>query len=65
MLTFLNHAASYSSMLMALLSSVVIYRGQKHKAKGIRDPWRPYLYTVMIAAAIVATAGFILQTSHR
>jgi hypothetical protein len=65
MLTFLHHAASYSSILMGLIAAVILYRSNKYKAKGLLDRWRPYLYTVMIAAAIVATAGFILRTSHR
>jgi hypothetical protein len=50
---------------MGLIAAVILYRSNKYKAKGLLDRWRPYLYTVMIAAAIVATAGFILRTSHR
>jgi hypothetical protein len=63
-MNWLYHSASYCSIFMGLFAAVILYRSEKYKAKGMLDPWRPYLYTVMIAAAIVATAGFILRTSH-
>jgi hypothetical protein len=65
MLTFLHHAASYSSILMGLLVAFILYRSKKYRAKGVLDPWRPYLYTALIAVTIFAGWGFIVLTSHR
>jgi hypothetical protein len=64
-MNWLYHSASYCSIFMGLLVAVVMYRSQKYKAKGMSDPWRPYLYTVLIAVTIFACVAFILRTSHK
>jgi hypothetical protein len=50
---------------MGLLAAVILHRSQKYKARGMSDPWRPYLYTVLILVTIFACVGFVLLTSHR
>jgi hypothetical protein len=64
-MNWLHHAASYSSILMAFSVVVILYRSQQYKAKGMLDPWRPYLYTWLIAVSIFASVAFILRTSHK
>jgi hypothetical protein len=62
-MNWLHHAASYSSILMGLWVAAILYRSNKYKAKGILDPWRPYLYLGLILFTIFTCVGFI-RTSH-
>jgi hypothetical protein len=63
----LSVVSSYALIVAALSGVVIMYRYRTRKdnaAQGIADPWRPYLYVVMIIAFLVATARIILQTTH-
>jgi hypothetical protein len=64
-MNWLYHSASYCSIFMGLFAAVILYRSEKYKAKGMSDPWRPYLYTGLILVTIFACVGFVLLTSHR
>jgi hypothetical protein len=63
----LSVVSSYAVIVTGLSCSAIMYRHRTRKdkaAQGIADPWRPYLWTIAVIAILVATARFILLTTH-